>query len=152
MGKNLANFGKQRMVWMVKMLLLCRGCDEVWKTSQDSKKKRGVTTTVGSTDLPVPRSCGCPIPGGVPGLAGQDLEQRGLVEDLSASGRWWNGISFKAPSTQTIPWLYPVFVSYLQPTGAAAAVSCVDVVPGLWAPSASDSCHAAGELDKEKPQ
>lgn len=29
-----------------------------------------------------------PIPGSVPGLAGQDLEQRGLVEDLSASGRW----------------------------------------------------------------
>jgi len=33
------------------------------------------------------RSCGCPLPGSVPGQVRQDFEQPGLVEGLPAHGR-----------------------------------------------------------------
>ena len=37
--------------------------------------------------LALDRSCGCPIPGSVPGQAGRGLEQPGLVAGVPARGR-----------------------------------------------------------------
>uniref|UniRef100_A0A8C3KKU6 IF rod domain-containing protein n=1 Tax=Calidris pygmaea TaxID=425635 RepID=A0A8C3KKU6_9CHAR len=45
-----------------------------------------------------PRSCGCPIPGGVQGQVGGGLEQPGLVGGGAAQGRRWNWMIFKVPS------------------------------------------------------
>uniref|UniRef100_A0A8C3PL16 Clusterin N-terminal domain-containing protein n=1 Tax=Calidris pygmaea TaxID=425635 RepID=A0A8C3PL16_9CHAR len=45
-----------------------------------------------------PRSCGCPIPGGVEGQVGGGLEQPGVVGGVPAQGRGWHWGGFKVPS------------------------------------------------------
>lgn len=76
---------------MVKMLLLCRGCNEVWKTSnfriqikKGSLQQLEVLVSLFPEVVDVP-SLECSRPG----WAG--LEQCGLVEDLSAlAGVKWD--------------------------------------------------------------
>ena len=52
-------------------------------------------------------SCGCPIPGSVPGQAGRGWGQPGLVGGVPMEGGW-NQMNFKVPSNPTQPMILQI--------------------------------------------